>query len=71
MQTIITDKEGLRKVIDTVNNFIDNCPCYIEYLNKEKGFKRDRIEFKNEAAAESWGKKNLEKFNPDMIRLIF
>ena len=44
---------------------------YIEYLNKEKGFKKDRINFKTEKEAETWAKKNLEKFDPDMIRLEY
>ena len=40
---------------------------YIEYLNKDKGFKRDRIEFDSYKEAVEWAKQNFEKFNPDMI----
>lgn len=41
--------------------------CYIDFLNKEKNFTRDRKEFLTYEAAQKWALKNLEKFNPDMI----
>jgi len=44
--------------------------CYIEFLNKDKKFKKDRIEFTGPNAfndAVEWGRKNLQKFNADMI----
>ena len=41
---------------------------YIDYLNKKKGFKQDRIKFKSYEDAVKWAKKNFEKFNPDMIK---
>jgi hypothetical protein len=41
---------------------------YIDYLNKQKGFKQDRIKFNSYEEAVKWAKKNFEKFNPDMIK---
>ena len=41
---------------------------YIDYLNKKKGFKQDRIKFKSYEDAVKWANKNFEKFNPDMIK---
>jgi hypothetical protein len=41
---------------------------YIDYLNKEKGFKQDRIKFNSYEEAVKWAKKNFEKFNSDMIK---
>ena len=43
---------------------------YIDYLNKEKGFKRDRIYFDSYAEAVEWGRKNFERFNTDMINYV-
>jgi hypothetical protein len=44
---------------------------YIEFLNKEKGFRRDRVHFDSYEEAQDWGRKNLEKFNSDMIRVEY
>ena len=44
---------------------------YIEFLNKKKGFKRDKKEFSSYEDAIAWGRKNLENFNSDMIRMEF
>lgn len=44
---------------------------YIDFLNKDKGFKQDREYFDNWEDAVNWGKANLENFNIDMIRVIF
>jgi hypothetical protein len=41
--------------------------CYIEYLNKEKGFKKDVKNFSSHEEAVKWAKENFEKFDPDMI----
>jgi hypothetical protein len=41
---------------------------YIDYLNKAKGFKQDRIKFNSYEDAVKWARKNFEKFNPDMIK---
>jgi hypothetical protein len=43
-------------------------PVYIDFLNKEKGFKEDRIKFDSYELAVKWAKTNLEKFNHDMIK---
>lgn len=43
---------------------------YIDFLNKDKGFRPDRKYFKGKNAYDSavkWAKNNFEKFNPDMI----
>ncbi len=42
---------------------------YIDFLNKEKGFKPDRKFFLTYKEAEKWAKENFEKFNPDMIHI--
>jgi len=44
--------------------------CYIEYHNKDKGFKKDRIEFETYEEAKKWAIANFEKFDPDMINYI-
>lgn len=50
---------------------------YIEFLNKEKNFARDRKIFKNKDTQKSfndaikWGKKNISNFHLDMIRIKF
>ena len=49
---------------------IENEQVYIDYMNKEKGFKRDRIYFNSYAEAVEWGKKNFERFNTDMINYL-
>ena len=41
---------------------------YIDFLNKKKRFKQDRIKFNSYENAVKWAKKNFEKFNPDMIK---
>jgi hypothetical protein len=41
---------------------------YIDYLNKQKGFKQDRIKFNSYEEAVKWARKNFEKFNSDMIK---
>ena len=47
---------------------LDEETFYIDFLNKKKGFKQDRIEFKSHDAAVKWAKKNFDKFNSDMIK---
>ena len=51
-----------------------NETIYIEYLNKKKGFQKDKKVFNGVNAYEEavkWGRKNLENFNLDMIRFQF
>ena len=43
-------------------------PVYIDFLNKEKGFKEDRIKFDSYALAVKWAETNFDKFNHDMIK---
>ena len=42
--------------------------CYIEYLNASKGFSKTKKIFKSYKQAETWGKKNLPNYHPDMIK---
>lgn len=41
---------------------------YIDFLNKAKGFKQDRIKFNSYEDAVKWARKNFDKFSPDMIK---
>jgi hypothetical protein len=41
---------------------------YIDFLNKKKGFKQDRIKFNSYEDAVKWAKKNFDKFDRDMIK---
>lgn len=41
---------------------------YIEYLNKNKSFKKDIIYFNTYNESLIWGKNNLENFNIDTIK---
>jgi hypothetical protein len=42
---------------------------YIEYLDSADNFKTKKVEFSTYGAAITWGMKNLDNFNPDMIKL--
>lgn len=46
----------------------DTEEVYIEFLNKEKGFKKDIKNFNSYEEAVKWARENFEKFNPDMIK---
>ena len=61
---------GVKKKQPTSNND-SNVNYYIEYLNKNKGFKKDKIEFDNYEKALDYGKKNLDNFKNDMIKIEF
>jgi predicted GNAT family acetyltransferase len=44
---------------------------YIDFMNKKKGFRKDRIEFKGRKAyddAVKWGRENIDNFKIDMIK---
>jgi hypothetical protein len=41
---------------------------YIDFLNKKKGFKQDRIKFSSYKTAVKWAKSNFDKFSHDMIK---
>jgi hypothetical protein len=46
----------------------------IEYLNCKKDFQKDSVQFKGSHAYEeaiTWGKKNLENFHLDMIKVVY
>lgn len=43
---------------------------YIDYLNKNKNFQRDRKYFETYELAAKWAKTNFERFDPDMIHCI-
>jgi hypothetical protein len=49
---------------------IENVKFCIEFLNKEKGFKKDVIYFDSYENAIIWAKSNFEKFDLDMIKCI-
>ena len=42
---------------------------YIEYLNKDKNYQKDKKQFDSYEQAKVWGKENLTNFNLDMIRI--
>jgi hypothetical protein len=41
---------------------------YIDFLNKDKKFKQDRKYFKSWEDAAKWGRKEFDRFSPDMIK---
>jgi hypothetical protein len=46
----------------------------IEYLNCKKSFQKDSVQFKGTHAYEeavTWGKKNLDNFQLDMIKVVY
>lgn len=45
-----------------------NEKVYIEFLNKEKNFKKDKKYFNSYEEAVKWARDNFEKFHPDMIK---
>lgn len=45
--------------------------CYIDYLNKDKNFKKDTAVFKSYEDAKVYGYANIENFNLDMIHYKF
>ena len=59
----VADKDG-----NFVRESVNEEKVYIDFLNKEKGFKQDRIKFKSYEDAVKWARKNFEKFSPDMIK---
>jgi ribosomal protein S18 acetylase RimI-like enzyme len=58
-------------ISDKSNNGGETPKISIEFLNKEKGFKKDVKYFNSYNEAVKWGNENLEKFNPDMIKIKF
>ena len=41
---------------------------YIEFLNKDKNFQKDRKYFETYDQAKNWALENFERFDPDMIK---
>ncbi len=41
--------------------------AYVDFMNKDKGFKVERKYFKTYQDAEKWARSEFERFNPDMI----
>jgi hypothetical protein len=62
INTLVLQKRSLKK--ESVNEE----KVYIDYLNKAKGFKQDRIKFNSYEDAVKWAKKNFDKFDRDMIK---
>lgn len=56
--------EKSSKILESVNEE----KVYIDFLNKKKGFKQDRIKFNSYEDAVKWAKKNFDKFDRDMIK---
>ena len=54
--------------LDVVKESVNEEKVYIDYLNKAKGFKQDRIKFNSYEDAVKWARKNFDKFDPDMIK---
>jgi hypothetical protein len=54
--------------INNIDESINEDKVYIDFLNKKKGFKQDRIKFNSYEDAVKWAKKNFDKFDPDMIK---
>ena len=63
----LTNK-GTALVPVKIEESINEEKVYIDFLNKKKGFRQDRIKFNSYESAVKWAKKNFEKFNPDMIK---
>ena len=51
-----------------MNDLNNEQDYYIEFLNKDKNFKADKIYFNSYDNARFWGVLNLDNFNTDMIK---
>tara|TARA_R110000751_G_scaffold307670_1_gene430524 strand:+ start:183 stop:2339 length:2157 start_codon:yes stop_codon:yes gene_type:complete len=69
-RTKVAKKDDI-SILEDYKNGGQITECYIEYLNKDKGFKKDKKRFANYDKALSWGKKNLGNFNSDMIQYTY
>jgi hypothetical protein len=54
--------------MNPIKESVNEDKVYIDFLNKKKGFKQDRIKFNSYEDAVKWAKKNFDKFDPDMIK---
>lgn len=76
----IREKFGRKKSTHKVAIYVDNRmdeileeieklnPVYIDFMNKDKKFNSDRKSFESYEIAKVWAFRNLEKFDPDMIK---
>ena len=53
---------------DALKESVNEDKVYIDFLNKKKGFKQDRIKFNSYEDAVKWARQNFDKFSPDMIK---
>jgi len=60
-------RSEIKKVYQQNESVIEE-KVYIDFLNKKKGFKQDRIKFNSYEDAVKWARKNFDKFSPDMIK---
>jgi hypothetical protein len=51
-----------------VSESVNEEKVYIDFLNKKKGFRQDRIKFNSYEDAVKWARQNFDKFSPDMIK---
>lgn len=63
------NKYGIGKF--AVGGNIDSEKIYIEFLNKRKNYQKDKRYFKTYEDAMNWGRKNLENFHPDMVKIQY
>ena len=59
--------QEIEKILKKRGVSIDEA-VFIEFLNKDKNFKKDTKHFKSYDEAVKWAKANFDKFNPDMIK---
>jgi hypothetical protein len=53
---------------DALKESVNEDKVYIDFLNKKKGFKQDRIKFNSYEDAVKWARQNFDKFDRDMIK---
>ena len=58
----ILDSDG-----DVMEHYCFENEVYIDFMNKDNGFKTERKYFKTYEDAEKWARNEFESFNPDMI----
>ena len=51
-----------------LESVVNEDKVYIDFLNKKKGHKQDRIKFNSYELAVKWAKSNFDKFSHDMIK---
>jgi hypothetical protein len=64
MAKLRAKRKGVKKKVSKISGE----KYFIEFLNKNKNFKKDKKYFKTEEQAKKWAIKNLGKFNPDYIK---